>query len=245
MALMNVGTMQFRSRVLERRVAFAFSLPLARHAGPGPYPALLLLHGWSGDHAAWLHGTAMPRHLAQLPLIAIMPDGGNNHWCNQHPEGRIEDFVMEDLLPSCEEFFAIRPGRWAIGGASMGGYGAVRLGLKHPNRFGAIIAHAGRYEDRASLDRTAPLLSPEQRADADVFRWAREAVGRPDRPTLRLDCGTDDVLLTQNRAFHAYLDEIGYTHAYAEYPGGHTEEYFDARFREDPHAYLAAFEAAE
>lgn len=238
---MNVGTIQFRSRILERRAAFAFSLPLARHAGPGPYPALLLLHGWSGDHATWLHGSGMPRHLATLPLVAVMPDGGNNHWFNQGPDARIEDFLLEDLLPACEEFFPIRPGRWAIGGASMGGYGAVRLGLKYPDRFGSIVAHAGRYLDRTALDASAPLLTPEQRADADVFAWARRTAGRLDRPVLRLDCGADDPLLAQNRAFHRDLQHIGYAHAYGEYPGAHTADYFDTRLRDGLQHHREAF----
>jgi len=240
MVLMNVGTMQFRSRVLERRITFAFTLPLARHAGPGPYPALLQLHGWGGDHATWLHSSRFAHYLEGMPLVAIMPDGGNNHWLNQGPQERIEDFVLENLLPACEEVFPIRAGRWAIGGASMGGYGAVRLGLKYPDRFGSIIAHAGRYLDRTALDASAPLLTPEQRADADVFAWARQAVGRPDRPVLRLDCGSDDPLLAQNRAFHRYLRHIGYAHAYDEYPGAHTGDYFDERLRDAPRRHREA-----
>lgn len=122
----------------------------------------------------------------------------------------------------------------------MGGYGAVRLGLNYPDRFGSIVAHAGGYPDRAALDATATDLTPDERGDADVFAWAREAVGWPDRPALRLDCGLDDPLLAQNRALHRYLQEIGYAHAYAEHPGAHTADYFDARLRDAPRQHLAA-----
>jgi S-formylglutathione hydrolase FrmB len=238
--LLNIGTMQFRSRVLERRATFSFSLPLARHAGPGPYPALLLLHGWGGDHATLLHTTTIAQQLEGQPLIAIVPDGGNHHWANQGPQARIEDFLLDDLLPACAEFFPIRPGRWAIGGVSMGGYGAVRLGLKYPDRFGSISAHAGRYLDRAALDELAPTLTPDERADADVFAWAERAATHTARPTLRFDCGTDDPLLPQNRAFHQYLETIGYAHTYAEHPGAHTADYFDARLRDDPRDHIGA-----
>ncbi len=148
--------------------------------------------------------------------------------------------MLEDLLPACAEFFPLRPGRWAIGGASMGGYGAVRLGLKYPDRFGAIVAHAGRYPDRTALDASAPLLTPEARADADVFAWARQAVGHRERPAMRLDCGLDDPLLAQNRACQRYLQGLGYAHAYAEYPGAHTADYFDARVREAPRHHREA-----
>lgn len=54
MVLLTIGTMQFRRRILRRRAAFAFSLPLARHVGPGPYTTPLQTCVWSGDRATSL-----------------------------------------------------------------------------------------------------------------------------------------------------------------------------------------------
>jgi S-formylglutathione hydrolase FrmB len=177
-----------------------------------------------------------------LPLITIMPDGGNYHWFNYNQQERIEDFLIADLLPACADFFPIRPGRWAIGGASMGGYGAMRLGLKYPDCFASVIAHAGGFHDRAFLDENATQITEEQRQDADVFAHATAAATATNRPHLRFDCGLDDPLLARNRAFHQHLLALGYPHDYAEFPGGHTAEYFDERVRDAPKRHLAVLD---
>ena len=52
------------------------------------------------------------------------------------------------------------------------------------------------------------------------------------RPALRLDCGTGDFLLEQNRAFTAFLKSIRYTHDYAEFPGAHEWSYWDTQVQE-------------
>ena len=53
-----------------------------------------------------------------------------------------------------------------------------------------------------------------------------------ERPALRIDCGVDDFLLESNREFHAYLNEIGYTHEYEEFSGAHTWDYWDLHVQE-------------
>ncbi len=58
----------------------------------------------------------------------------------------------------------------------------------------------------------------------DLFALA-ERIDRGMLPALRIDCGVDDFLLDQNRAFHARLDELGIPHEYAEFPGEHTWDY--------------------
>lgn len=139
---------------------------------------------------------------------------------------------MEDLLPACERFFPVHPGPWAIGGLSMGGFGAIRLGLKHPDRFASIYAHSSYLPSRAQLAERHEDMTEEQRADFDVYALAADAVSCPDRPRLSFDCGTEDFLLDQNRAFHAHLESVVYPNEYAEYPGAHTWEYWDDHVRD-------------
>jgi S-formylglutathione hydrolase FrmB len=229
---MNLGEMRVRSRALGRHVGFSFSIPDEERAGPGPYPALLQLHGASDDHTAWFTRTKLSVYLEDVPLIAVAADGALSLWGNRGPRERYEDFLMEDLLPACERFFPVRPGPWAIGGLSMGGLGAIRLGLKHPDRFASIYAHSSYLPSRAQLAERHEDMTEEQRADFDVYALAAGAVSRPDRPRLSFDCGTDDFLLEQNRAFHAHLESVGYPHEYTEYSGAHTWEYWDDHVRD-------------
>ncbi len=239
MRSMNLGQLQIYSPTLQRHVSFSFRLPSSAEAGPGPYPALLLLHGAEEDHTAWLTRTMLPVHLEGTPLIAIMPDGARSQWLNRNAHERYEDFLIHDLLPACEAFFPVRAGHWAIGGLSMGGQGALHLGLKYPTRFASIYAHSSVIPDRETLHRWLPELNPETLADADLYERVRHMAARPERPALSFDCGTEDPLLEENRAFHRHLQRIGYPHRYAEHPGGHTWHYWDEHVREALSQHLA------
>ncbi len=179
---MNLGQMQIYSPILQRHVSFSFRLPTGAEAGPGPYPALLQLHGASEDHTAWITRTMLPVHLEGTPLIVIMPEGARSQWLNRNAHERYEDFLMRDLLPACEEFFPVRADRWAIGGLSMGGQGALHLGLKYPTRFASIYAHSSVIPDQATLHRWLPELTPETLADADLYARAARTVSDPQRP---------------------------------------------------------------
>ena len=76
-----------------------------------------------------------------------------------------------------------------------------------------------------------PDLPETVLADMDSYRWAAQRTPA-DLPRLSFDCGTEDFLLAENRAFHAYLDSLGLPHTYAEYPGGHTWPYWDLHVQE-------------
>ena len=236
---MNLGQMQIHSPVLRRQVTFSFRLPSSAEVGPGPYPALLQLHGASEDHTAWITRTMLPVHLEGTPLIVIMPEGARSQWLNRNDHERYEDFLLQDLLPACAAFFPVRSGRWAIGGLSMGGQGALHLGLKYPTRFASIYAHSSVIPDRATLQSWLPDLTPALLDDADLFARAARTVTHPERPTLSFDCGTDDPLLGENRAFHHHLTALGYPHRYLEHPGAHAWAYWDAHVREAIRQHLA------
>jgi putative tributyrin esterase len=236
----NFGQLQMHSDALRRHVTFSFRLPSSAEVGPGPYPALLLLHGASEEHSAWITRTKLLVHLEGTPLVVIMPDGVRSQWLNRNAHERYEDFVIDDLLPTCAEFFPIRPGRWAIGGYSMGGQGALYLGLKHPERFASIYAHSSAIPDCATFSQWLPDLTPDQLAEADLFDLAARRVTHPARPRLGLDCGTEDPILDHSRTFHAHLNELGYPHDYTEHPGAHTWDYWDTHLPQALRHHLAA-----
>jgi S-formylglutathione hydrolase FrmB len=129
--------------------------------------------------------------------------------------------------------FPIAAGPSAIGGLSMGGYGALRLALRHPARFASVTAHSTRAPTRAELA-TLPWSSG---CDADLLdletiaaRAARAAPAAGERlPPIALDCGVDDRLLGDSRRVHACLDRLGIAHAYEEHAGTHDWAYWEAR----------------
>jgi S-formylglutathione hydrolase FrmB len=122
----------------------------------------------------------------------------------------------------------------------MGGYGAVKLALKYPNLFSSAHSHSGaldfarNYATRGDdWGREFKFIFGDTPAgsDNDCFALA-EKLDVSERPALRIDCGVDDFLLDDNRAFHAHLETLGYTHEYGEFPGAHNWDYWDTHIRE-------------
>jgi S-formylglutathione hydrolase FrmB len=130
-----------------------------------------------------------------------------------------------------------------IGGLSMGGYGALRIGMKHCERFAAVCAHSA-VIDLAQLslfvgDDSARLEVDAE--DADVLHWVKRH--RDRLPPLRFDCGVDDSLIEPNRALHRALEQLGIEHEYAEHEGGHDWPYWSEHVA-DSLRFFAAHAAA-
>jgi S-formylglutathione hydrolase FrmB len=242
-----VAQVNFFSQSLIKEVGFNVLLP-DRQGEPGPYPALYLLHGLSDDYTAWLRWTSLERYVRELPLIVVMPDGGRSFYCDTADGAAYEQAIVKDLLGFVDRHFntiADRSGR-CLGGLSMGGYGAMKLGLKYPDLFCSLVGHSGAYavfhtRRFADLDPAWQRLlgSDRARRDNDPFELATRLRGKPT-PAIRFDCGTDDFLLDHNRRFSAHLKRLGIPHEYQEYPGGHSWDYWDEHIQEAIRFHLRA-----
>jgi putative tributyrin esterase len=222
-----IATMEFPSAALGRQVTFSVILP---EAGDGPFPVVYQLHGASDDHRAWLQRSNLVRHASGLPLIVVLPDGGLSFWADVHPLLRYETFVIDDLDRHVRRTFPVRTGPAAIGGLSMGGYGAIRLALRHPERFSSVFAHSSRVPTRAELRNLAWARGADlDELDLEVII---ERADPARAPRISLDCGLADHLLGDSRRLHALLDRRGIVHDYAEYEGAHTWDYWDAHVPE-------------
>jgi putative tributyrin esterase len=212
---------------------------------------MMLLHGYGDNYNTWLQQTNVALYAQKRPMIIVLPDGGNTFYLNLstpnslqpafHQWGAllIEDFLIEDLREHVSKTFPVRPGRWAIGGNSMGGYGAMRLGCKYPELFASIRAHSGVYYQKEELVGVCPDSD-----NADIYRITEELVHAEHNVEISFDCGTDDTLLDQNRRLHAHMEQIGLPHEYVENTGGHTWNYWDSQLSAalDQHARVFAQE---
>jgi S-formylglutathione hydrolase FrmB len=198
-------------------------------AGEGPFPVLLQLHGLSDDSESWLQRSNLVRHVEGMPLVVVLPDGETSGYVNWKPSGRLhkhryEDLLMRDIPRQLRRHFRVTDGPWAIGGLSMGGYGAMRLGLKYPERFCSIWSHSSAFHLHEVVE---PELAESTVEDASVFAHAEALAQREDQPVIAFDCGTEDSLLEHNRRFHEHLQGLNIEHRYREHPGGHTWDYWD------------------
>lgn len=237
---MSVVTIRFRSEALGKQTGFNVIHP---DRGEGPFPVLMLLHGYSDDSFAWLYNANLVRYVADYPMIVVLPDGGTSRYLNLPYHERLglqryEDLLMQDIPREVNRLFQVRPGPWAVGGISMGGYGALRLGMAYPDRFCSVWAHsAGLNPLDASF--LARLDDPES---ADIHALARSLAKRKERPVMAFDCGTEDGLLELNRDFDRLLSELGIAHTYQEHPGGHTWDFSDQHAPEALAQHAAVFE---
>ncbi|MDH7568845.1 MAG: alpha/beta hydrolase family protein [Armatimonadota bacterium] len=239
---MSFGTMAFFSKALGRPKSYSVLLPDYEGATGGPYPVLYLLHGLSDDHRAWTSWTSLDRYLRKYPMIVVMPDGERGFYTNMVEGPAYEDYLIHDLMGHIEGCYNVLKGprHTAIGGLSMGGYGAMKLGLKYPERFGSVGAHSSAFNAtrRSENDRLGPELrrifgppgSP-QRAENDPYLLA-EKLAAQALPELYFDCGVDDPLIADSRAFHAHLTQLGIPHLYQEFPGAHNWGYWDQHIQD-------------
>ncbi|GMV82604.1 MAG: hypothetical protein AMXMBFR7_37880 [Planctomycetota bacterium] len=224
----------FFSPVLQKEVGLNAIVP---ETGRGPFPVFYLLHGLSDDYTIWHRRTRIEWYVRKLPLIVVMPDGYRGFYTDNHDGAAYGRYLVEDVIGFAERTFPAIGKRAArcIGGLSMGGYGAMRTALAHPELFVSAHSHSGalfdlskpfRPERRAMLKK---IYGPKAKGSAhDIFHLAAHHKRRGTRlPKLWIDCGLDDHLIANNRAFHAHLEKLGVAHHYAEHPGVHDWDYWE------------------
>jgi S-formylglutathione hydrolase FrmB len=237
---MSILNVRFRSEALGKHTSFNVIHP---DEGDGTFPVLMQLHGYSDDSHSWLVNSRLAQHAAAFRMIVVLPDGGTSRYLNlpgheRFGMQRYEDLMMNDIPAEVNRLFHVRPGAWAIGGLSMGGFGALRLGMKHPDRFASIWAHSAGLRP---LDESF-LAALEDRNDASLEHYAGLLKRRGSRPVISFDCGVDDELIEYNRAFDRHLTDIGIDHAYHEHPGAHTWEYWDLHVQEALAQHVSVFD---
>ncbi len=233
---MPLCTVEFFSQSLQKATGMKIILP--DPSIKGPYATLYQLHGLSDDYSGWERRTSIERYVMDLPLVVVMPDGGRGWYIDAAEGYAYESHIMKDTIGFVEKFFPVDKKRKAraIGGLSMGGYGAMKLALKFAGSFASVAAHSGALAHGHDSDLTSgpefkrifgenPTGGPN-----DVFALA-EKLKPSQAPAIRFDCGTSDGLVAANRRFHRHLARLGIKHTYREYPGAHTWAYWDEHFQ--------------
>jgi enterochelin esterase-like enzyme len=136
----------FYSRARNTRVHYAIAYPPGH--GPGSLlPLVVVLHGYAANYSSALSGLTLRQACALRvdgralsPMALVAADGGNGYW-HAHPGDDPMGMVVDELIPMCQaKGLGSRPRRIGALGISMGGYGAVLMGEKHPQLFSAIAA---------------------------------------------------------------------------------------------------------
>jgi S-formylglutathione hydrolase FrmB len=194
---------------------------------------LVFLHGHGGSESTYTDDAAVFEGLARLgrraPFIAF-PDGGEHSYWHDRAEGDWGRYVMREVIPTVVRRFGIDPRRVAIGGISMGGFGAYDLALAHPGRFCAVGGHSaalwfepgetapGAFEDAEDFERNDVVA--RVRADPDAF----------GEIPIWNDFGADDPFRVYNEGFDEALEAGSADLSVHTGPGGHETSYWDRRW---------------
>jgi putative tributyrin esterase len=243
-------TLQWYSQVLESATAATILVP---ETSSGPFPVLYLLHGLSLDYTAWTRKTSIERYAQAYQFMIVMPDSGRGYSADAPDGEAYETAMVNDLIPFIDRTFrtdARRAGR-AIGGMSMGGYGALKFGLGHPNLFCGVTSHSCSRAVTWTHEPTLPepkfthVFGPNPKDGPNDLFSVAEKIDRRLLPALHMDCGTEDALLEHNRRFHQHLETLAIPHQYVEFPGGHNWAYWDQRIQEALRFHAEAFADTE
>ena len=232
------------SNSLNRQVAINAIIPIG---GEKPLKTLYLLHGIFGNYMDWLTCTRIAFWAEERNLAVIMPSADNSFYVDNKKAGAMYgEFFGRELVDITRELFPLsdKCEDTFIGGLSMGGFGAIRTGLKYHKTFGAIagLSSALITEDAVVSSEGTPTLIGRRSYFESVFgdldklldsynnpKWLVRDLKEKgaDFPKIYLCCGTDDFLIAQNRDFDKFLDEENVKHTYVEGAGEHTWAFWD------------------
>ena len=247
--------MNLLSQSLMRTVPVNVILPADKMTFPGmpkreekPFKTLYLLHGVFGNYMDWVNGTRIQRYAEEHDLAVVMPSGENAFYLDHPRRGDCYgEFIGKELVELTRKIFPLSVKRedTFIGGLSMGGYGALRNGLKYHETFGHIVA----------LSSALVLEEAVHRTDDDVFfiesrSYAQECFGSLDQalesdrnpkyivnqlikrnarlPKIYMACGMQDSLRSVNQDLASFLKDAGAEVCYEEGPGVHEWDFWDA-----------------
>jgi S-formylglutathione hydrolase FrmB len=264
------------SKILGHPVGYCVILPPSYDASKQSYPVLYFLHGLGSSSEILINSGGMDLVIDLWEqnkireFLIVTPDADRSFYINSRDgKVRYEDFFIHEFIPYIEKQYRVRGDRQhrGVSGVSMGGYGALRFGLRYPQLFGSLSAHsaalvanlptgsASGYQG-AMLTRIlgSAFGSPPDAAfwkQNSPFTIVRGLVSRAEVPPIGhanglkiyFDCGTEDDygFDAGARAFHDLLDSRSIPSEFHLYPGGHDWNYVAEHFPASLEFHSSAF----
>jgi enterochelin esterase-like enzyme len=210
------GVLQSRSR--DREVRWAVAYPPGSKPGAA-LPLALVLHGRSGDSSQAFGSHALHHFLAEAvhtgtpPFAMASIDGGNHtYWHRREGGDDPQAMLLEEFLPQLKQQ-GLSTEYFGLTGWSMGGYGALLLASRVPERVKAVAVDAAALWRHAADTAAGAFDGADDFARNDVLGHVERLQGLP----LRVGCGQSDPFIVANRALVKALPQT--EHAFPR--GGH------------------------
>ena len=248
-----VETIKFESKLVSATLPYSVVLPTDYEtSGTTRYPVLYLLHGLTGHYNDWLSRTNLADYAAQYRLIVVTPEGNDSWYIDSatSPSEKYESYILKELIPDVQQRYRTIEARYgrAIAGLSMGGYGAIKFGLKSPATFVFAGSMSGAFgvtrfseKDVGSAGWQTSLklfgaVDSETRKQNDLFELIKQMPANrvAGLPFFYFDCGTEDspLILPYNGEIAALMVQKKIAHEYRQLPGDHSWGYWDRQVQE-------------
>lgn len=247
-----VETVRLQSKLVNTILPYNVILPVDYDASRTTrYPVLYLLHGLTGHYSDWIARTNVADYAAEYQMIVVMPEG-NDGWYTDSATittDKYESYILQELIPAVQQRYRTIEARYgrSIAGLSMGGYGAIKFGLKSPATFVFAASMSGafgvtRFTEQdgnprweTSLRAFGPIGSEARKAN-DLFGLIENlsASQIASLPYFYFDCGTEDSLrnFSANRQLSTLMFEKKILHEFRQLPGDHSWAFWDRQVQE-------------
>ena len=216
------------------------NVPVARRK------VLYLLHGLSEDASAWQRYTSIETLAAAYGLVVVMPSAGRSFYTDQPNGQEYYTYLTWELPRYLADVFALKPRRedTFIAGNSMGGYGAFKAALLHPERYAAAASFSGILS--IAILALLPDTDPRKKEFALLFGglenlaggehdpavWLERAAKDPSRlPRLFISVSRQEDVYPLSGMFHASCQAASVQSEYHEEDGAHDWLFWDRQIR--------------
>src|SRR5438093_4490442 len=242
----------FQSKLLGRELRYGLYLPASYNNSTKRYPVLYFLHGMYENEMRWSSrgqtDLMLDRMTADAKIgefIVAVPFGGTSFYTNTRDGSeRWEDVLIAEFLPMIESTYRVNASRATrgISGISMGGYGALKIAMKHPDLFGSVSAHSAVLLKDLSAAKVAAgrlqmfqgLFDRIYAINQDLSYWEANNPMTLAMDTKKFngmkiyfDCGTEDEYGFEvgTKQLDEMLTKASYPHEAHLYPGHHGWDY--------------------
>jgi putative tributyrin esterase len=235
---------QFFSEVLNINTSISVLIPEPNFSHPesmtNKFPTLFLLHGYSDDDSAWLRRTSIERYMEPYNLAVVMPQVDHSFYTDMHMGKKYWTYLTKELPFVVRTLFPLSDKREDnfVAGISMGGYGAFKWALHHPEQFAAAASLSGVLDIQSyrkkKPDRFRPIFRKGQclaDSDHDLLWLVNQVAIEKNKPCLYQSCGREDFLYQDNLRFYKTINETSFDVTIEFDLGNHDWVYWDKKIQ--------------
>ncbi len=203
-------------------------------------PVVYLLHGLSDDHTMWCRRTSAERYADKYGIALIMPNADRSFYTDMKYGGKYYSYISDELVEYTRDLFHLSHKREKnfMCGLSMGGYGALKIAFKNPERYAAVAAFSAVADivhqieiaqwpaDVVNIFGEDPI-NAVRGSDNDLFALAERLDKEAVKPKVRHFCGTEDFMYEDNIKFKNFMESTSFDYKYFEETGGHSWDMWD------------------